>query len=59
MPEYVRQHHNLATTGKLGQKARPGTVPKGGSTVKNDSGPSGASDSRRGSYKVPKHRRGK
>lgn len=54
---YVRQHYNLATSGKLGQKASGVAGAKG--SVSNDRGPSGASDSRRGSHKVPTHRRGK
>lgn len=54
---YVRQHYNLATSGKLGQKSSG--VGSGKSTVSNDRGASGASDSRRGSHKVPTHRRGK
>ena len=56
MSEYINQHKNLAMTGKPGQKAP--SMPKK-STVMNDRGPSGASDSRRGSYKVPKHQMGK
>ena len=55
MTEYVRQHHNLASRGKLGQKAP--SMPKKG-TVMNDHGPSGAPDRHKGSHKVPKHRRG-
>jgi hypothetical protein len=53
---YVRQKYNLATTGKLGQKL---LKPVGGSSVIADRGPSGASDARKGSYKVPTHHRGK
>lgn len=50
----VRQHYHLATTGKPGQ----GDSAKG-KTLK-DSGPSGASDSRRGTPpKIRPHRRGK
>lgn len=54
---YVRQHYNLATTGKLGQKAS--AKPSSQSTVTNDRGPSGASDSHKGTHKVPTHQRGK
>lgn len=34
---YVRQHYNLATTGKLGQKASGRTAPKGGNTKSSTS----------------------
>ena len=54
---YVRQHYNLATTGKLGQKSSG--VGSGKSSVNNDRGPSGASDSHQGKHVVPTHRRGK
>lgn len=54
---YVRQKYNLATTGKLGQKLRKPV--SGGSSVMGDGGPSGAADARKGSHKVPPHRRGK
>ena len=55
---YVRQKYHLAVTGKLGQKATSQCMPSGSSLI-GDKGPSGASDSRKGSYTVPKHRRGK
>lgn len=34
---YVRQHYNLATTGKLGQKASGKSVAKGGKTASSKS----------------------
>ena len=57
MPEYVNQHKHLAMTGKPGQKAP--SMPKKSSVMNDPGTPSGASDARRGSYKVPKHQMGK
>lgn len=47
---YVRQHYNLATSGKLGQKASGTGAPKGGSSTQKMHGKSMKKGGAYGSY---------
>lgn len=47
---YVRQHYNLATSGKLGQKASGKGTPKGKSSTRETHGKSMKSGGGYGSY---------